>query len=230
MAVEGTVVRGAAGQPLRWLGITRDITARKQVEDKLAKSEREIRGLLEALPAAICMTDAVGNITYYNVAAVALWGYSPALGQSKFCGSWRLYRSDGTPLPHDECPMAMALRLRKPIRGAEAIVERPDGTRVPFIPFPTPLFDAGGALIGGVNMLVEISERLNAIRSWSLREKLAWWARLPMTWARGQCRYRRAMQPSTACRRQPWTPRVPNGRLESTPTIYLASRFTLSAP
>ena len=162
VAVEGTVVRGAAGQPLRWLGITRDITARKQVEDKLAKSEREIRGLLEALPAAICMTDAVGNITYYNVAAVALWGYSPALGQSKFCGSWRLYRSDGTPLPHDECPMAMALRLRKPIRGAEAIVERPDGTRVPFIPFPTPLFDAGGALIGGVNMLVDISERKQA--------------------------------------------------------------------
>ena len=58
VAVEGTVVRGPAGQPARWLGITRDITARKQAADKLEKSEREIRGLLEALPAAIYMTDA----------------------------------------------------------------------------------------------------------------------------------------------------------------------------
>ena len=41
---------GPTGQPVRWLGITRDITARKQAADKLEKSEREIRGLLEALP------------------------------------------------------------------------------------------------------------------------------------------------------------------------------------
>jgi PAS domain S-box-containing protein len=44
----------------------------------------------------------------------------------------------------------------------EAIAERPDGTRVPFIPYPTPLFDATGRLIGGVNTLVDISERKRA--------------------------------------------------------------------
>jgi PAS domain S-box-containing protein len=39
---------------------------------------------------------------------------------------------------------------------------RPDGTRVPFIPYPTPLFDPAGRLTGAVNMLVEISERKRA--------------------------------------------------------------------
>ena len=159
VAVEGTIVVGPTGQPVRWLGITRDITARKQAADKLEKSEREIRGLLEALPVAIHMTDPAGYVTYCNAAAVALWGLNPEPGASRYCGSWKLYRPDGTPLPHDECPMAMALRYKTPIRGAEAIAERPDGTRVPFIPFPTPLFDTSGALIGGVNMLVDISER-----------------------------------------------------------------------
>jgi len=159
VAVEGTIVVGPTGQPVRWLGITRDITARKQAADKLEKSEREIRGLLEALPVAIHMTDPAGYVTYCNAAAVALWGLTPEPGTSRYCGSWKLYRPDGRPLPHDECPMAMALRHKKPIRGAEAIAERPDGTRVPFIPFPTPLFDTSGALIGGVNMLVDISER-----------------------------------------------------------------------
>ncbi|HEU0061820.1 MAG TPA: PAS domain-containing protein [Hyphomicrobiaceae bacterium] len=162
VAVEGTVVRGPAGQAVRWLGITRDITARKLAEDKLEKSEREIRGLLEALPVAIYMTDPAGYITYCNAAAVTLWGLRPAPGTSRYCASWKRYRSDGAPLPPEECPMAMALRHKRPIRGAEAIAERPDGTRVPFIPFPTPLFDASGALIGGVNMLVDISERKQA--------------------------------------------------------------------
>jgi two-component system CheB/CheR fusion protein len=79
------------------------ITARKQAEDKLEKSEREIRGLLEALPVAIYMTDPAGYVTYCNAAAVALWGLSPEPGTSRYCGSWKLYRPNGTPLQHDEC-------------------------------------------------------------------------------------------------------------------------------
>ena len=53
----------------------------------------------------------------------------------------------------------MALKERRPIRGMEAIAERPDGTRVPFIPYPSPLFDAAGTLTGAVNTLVDITER-----------------------------------------------------------------------
>src|SRR5262249_36150075 len=34
-----------------------------------------------------------------------------------------------------------------------------DGSRVPFIPYPTPLRDADGRLIGAVNLLVDISQR-----------------------------------------------------------------------
>ena len=130
--------------------------------EQLNNTEGAFRDLLGALPAAIYVTDAAGRITYHNDAAVALWGLRPVLGNSKFCGSWRLYRPDGTPLPHDECPMAMALEQRMPIRGAEAIAERPDGVRVPFIAYPTPFFDASGTLTGGVNMLVDISKHKQA--------------------------------------------------------------------
>jgi PAS domain S-box-containing protein len=120
------------------------------------------REAIEALPAAIYMTDAEGRLTFYNAAAAELWGCRPELGKTNFCGSWKLYWPDGTPLPHDECPMALALRQRRPIRGMEAVAERPNGTRIPFIPYPTPLFDASGRLTGAVNMLVDISERKRA--------------------------------------------------------------------
>jgi PAS domain S-box-containing protein len=116
------------------------------------------------------MTDAEGRITFYNKAAAALWGCRPELGDSKFCGSWKLYWPDGTPLPHDECPMAMALQQKRPIRGVEAVAERPDGTRVPFFPYPTPLFDANGRLTCAINMLVDISERKKAEDALAERE------------------------------------------------------------
>jgi PAS domain S-box-containing protein len=115
--------------------------------------------VVEALPAAVYVTDAEGRITYYNAAAVELWGYRPRLGDSRWCGSWRLYWLDGTPMAHDECPMTMAIKENRAIAGMEAIAERPDGSRVRFMPFPKPLHDETGTLIGAVNMLVDMTDR-----------------------------------------------------------------------
>ena len=122
------------------------------------------RKVLDDLPAAIYTTDAKGRITYYNEAAATLWGHRPQLGKSEWCGSWKLYWPDGTPLPHGQCPMALALKEKRPIRGMEAVAERPDGTRVPFIPYPTPLYNKTGRLVGAVNMLVDITDRKLAER------------------------------------------------------------------
>ncbi|HUD88259.1 MAG TPA: PAS domain S-box protein [Xanthobacteraceae bacterium] len=118
--------------------------------------------MLDLLPAAVYITNAAGLITYYNEAAAAMWGHHPQLGRSEWCGSWKLYWPDGRSLPHDQCPMALALREKRPIRGMEAVAERPDGIRVPFIPYPTPLYDTSGELIGAVNMLVDITDRKRA--------------------------------------------------------------------
>src|SRR5580692_609506 len=118
--------------------------------------EGYFRKILDELPAAIYVTDALGRITYFNEAAATLWGHRPTIGKSEWCGSWKLFWPDGRALPHGDCPMALAIKERKPNRGMEAVAERPDGTRVSFIPYPTPLFDAEGELIGAVNMLVDI--------------------------------------------------------------------------
>jgi len=44
------------------------------------------------------------------------------------------------------------------VRGIEAIAERPDGTRMNLLPYPTPLFDGDNNLIGAVNMFIDITE------------------------------------------------------------------------
>jgi PAS domain S-box-containing protein len=121
-----------------------------------------LRAILEALPAAIYTTDAEGRITSFNDEAVRFSGRVPQLGTDSWCVTWKLYWPDGTPLPHDQCPMAIALREGRPVRGESAIAERPDGTRLHFMPFPTPIRDANGKVIGAVNMLVDITEQKHA--------------------------------------------------------------------
>jgi two-component system, chemotaxis family, CheB/CheR fusion protein len=123
------------------------------------------RQVLDLLPAAVYITNASGLIAYYNDAAAALWGHRPQLGMGEWCGSWKLYWPDGRSMPHDQCPMAVALREKRPVRGLEAVAERPDGSRVSFVPYPTPLYDASGELVGAVNMLVDITDRKRAEES-----------------------------------------------------------------
>ena len=137
----------------------------RKAGEALVQGDGYFRQVLDLLPAAVYITDASGLITYYNEAAAALWGYRPQLGLSEWCGFWKLYWPDGRPLPHDECPMALAVRESRPIRGMEALAERPDGIRVPVIPYPTPLYDAAGELIGAVNMVVDITDRKRAEES-----------------------------------------------------------------
>lgn len=143
--------------------IAHDVTEQRQAEARREDDALRFRQLLDALPAAVYTTDAEGRITYYNKAASDLWGQSPPVG-TLWCGSLRLFRPDGRPMAFDECPMATALREGRPVRGLEAIAERPDGKRVPFLPFPTPLRNRAGELIGAVNMMIDITRRKRAER------------------------------------------------------------------
>jgi PAS domain S-box-containing protein len=127
-------------------------------DEKLHENDRRFRELLDALPAAVYTTDADGRITFFNQAAAELWGHRPELGRSEWCGSWRLRWADGTPMRHDECPMAVTLREGRSVTG-EAIAERPDGTRIPFAAYPKPLRDGSGRLTGAVNTPVDITYR-----------------------------------------------------------------------
>lgn len=121
-----------------------------------ALAGEDYRHILDSLPAPVYMTDATGTLTYCNRAAIAFAGRVPEIGRDKWCISWRLYTPDGLPLPLDQCPMAVALAERRPVRGVELIVERPNGERVAALPFPTPLFDSAGTFVGAINMLVDI--------------------------------------------------------------------------
>lgn len=124
--------------------------------------EQALRQALDDLPAAIYVTDADGVITYFNPACIDFTGRRPEVGADRWCVTWRLYTNSGEFLPHDECPMAVAISTQRPIRGVTAVAERPDGTRVNFRPYPTPIFDKDGKFAGAVNLLEDVTDEARA--------------------------------------------------------------------
>jgi PAS domain S-box-containing protein len=123
----------------------------------LRESQHRYQQLVQALPTAVYTTDATGRIQLFNDAAVELWGRRPQAGRDLWCGSWKIYRPDGSPMPLDQCPMAVALKEARVVRGEEIVIERPDGSRRHVLPHPAPLFGPHGAVTGAVNMLVDIT-------------------------------------------------------------------------
>ncbi|HEX5765576.1 MAG TPA: chemotaxis protein CheB, partial [Woeseiaceae bacterium] len=137
----------------------RALLAREQAaNERLRESEGRYHHLVENLPAAVYTCDAEGRLTFYNETAAALWGREPEIGKEFWCGSWRLYRSDGTPLPHEDCPMATAIREGRAV-SSEVVIERPDGTRTDGYAQATAIFDASGAVTGAINLVTDNTER-----------------------------------------------------------------------
>jgi len=119
----------------------------------------ELHEALDTLPVPVYVTDADGVIVYYNRACVRFAGRKPQVGQDNWCVTWKLYSEAGQFLPHDRCPMAVAVREKRVVRGVRAVAERPDGTRINFLPYPTPVFDSEGRLVRAVNVLIDVTER-----------------------------------------------------------------------
>ena len=123
------------------------------------------RAVLDELPVPIYITDVEGAVTYWNRACIQLAGRVPQLGHDRWCVTWRIYTTDGQFMPHDQCPMADAINQQQEVRGKVAIALRPDGSRIAFRPYPTPLFDSDGKFTGAINMLIDVSdEQAEALR------------------------------------------------------------------
>jgi PAS domain S-box-containing protein len=131
----------------------------------------DLQVVIDDLPAPVYVTDAQGWLTYFNRACIDFAGRTPATGKDRWCVTWRLYTEGGTYLPHEDCPMAEAIRQMKPISGVIAIAERPDGSRVTFQPHPAPVMDDDGKLIGAVNVLIDVTDRrqASALKAQALR-------------------------------------------------------------
>lgn len=153
------------------INVFQDITNLKQTEFALQESESGYRRLIHSLATPLYTTDAEGKLTSYNKAASELWGREPEIGKDLWCGSYKIFKTDGSDLPLDSCPMAVCLKEQRAVYGEEILVVRPDGSLRNVAPHPQPLYDDSGNMIGAINMLIDVTDLKHTERA--LRESEA---------------------------------------------------------
>jgi PAS domain S-box-containing protein len=142
-----------------------DLTGRKRAEQAIGQSELRYRTLFDLVPVAVYACDADGLIQEFNQRAVELWGREPKKNdpKEKFCGSFKIFSSDGRSMPHAKCPMARALKGETLEAGdLEILVERVDGSRRSVIVNPRALRNKRGKIAGAINCLYDVSEHKRA--------------------------------------------------------------------
>ena len=147
-----------------------DVTQRVKAREAEQIAQKRQSHLIQTLPVAMYTIDANGYIDLYNNAAEVLWGRKPEPGIDRWCGSYKLSRLDGTPVPHDNCPMAIAFREGKSIE-EEIYMYRTNGERRHVIVHPQPLYDENGKIIGATKVMIDITERKEADEALSKSEE-----------------------------------------------------------
>ncbi|HEX8461551.1 MAG TPA: PAS domain S-box protein, partial [Segetibacter sp.] len=135
------------------VNVTEQVEARKKIEE----SEKRFRQLIENLPEALYTCDVAGKIQMYNKAALDLWGRKPDPEKDLWCGSYKMYNSNGSSLKHAASPMALTVKNQKGIYTSEIIIEQENGEKRYARANPIPIFGKDNELTGAVNMLVDIT-------------------------------------------------------------------------
>jgi PAS domain S-box-containing protein len=115
--------------------------------------------LADYLPEAVYSCDINGRVVDFNLAAATLWGREPKLGAEYWCGSKAMFTLEGVQLPHDQCPMAVAIRECREVGRVEAMIERPNGERRYVLAHPRLVRNDVGDITGAVNVVIDITER-----------------------------------------------------------------------
>lgn len=139
--------------------VTEQVTSRNKVQERKTK----YRDLIYGLPSTFYTCDDKGYIQLYNAAAAELWGQEPEIGKSKASHFWKIFKSDGCPIPFEECPLGLVLKDGS-ITNSPIVIEKPDGTRRNVIPYTRAIYDTSGKVAGSVNTLVDITKQVESQR------------------------------------------------------------------
>lgn len=162
IAAKGIIFRDGAGRPVRTLGIGYDITARKNAEQALRKSEQRLTELAEQGRTVVWELDADGMFTYVSPVSVLVYGYQPG----EIAG--RMHFEDLHPEEGRE-EFAELIRdmfeRKESMQGIENPILKKDGSVVWVSTNGIPVLDRNGNLTGYQGSDTDITERRKARES-----------------------------------------------------------------
>lgn len=139
-----------------------DITARKKAELELARTEKTLRKILDALPVGVWLMDSSGQIVQGNAAGQTIWGgarYVPPEQFGEYRGWWL---DSGKPIAADEWAAARAIQRGETSIDEEIAIECFDGSRKIILNSAIPLHEDDGRVSGAIIVNQDISARHQA--------------------------------------------------------------------
>jgi PAS domain S-box-containing protein len=162
----------------RWLAFVREVSERRRLQEERERlheqmdaERRWLKAVLDTVPVGVLLFDAAGRLEF-NQRAEAIFGMplSPAGGSAQYLS--RVLFPDGTPVPRDQLLSSRVLQRGETIIGAEFLIERPDGSRLPILGSAAPIHGADGKLLGGVGVFQDVSARMQAEQALRANERL----------------------------------------------------------
>jgi PAS domain S-box-containing protein len=143
-------------------GIFRDITAKRQAEESLARLHERHELLLNSIDEGVLGVNLEGRHIFVNPAAARMLGYH----QEELLGlvnhhTWHHSRPDGSPYPEEECPINRARREGKSHHADNDVFWRKDGTCFPVEYVSNPIREKG-RVVGATITFTDISDRRRA--------------------------------------------------------------------
>lgn len=137
----------------------RDRHARREAEQALRRLKREHELILNAAGDGIYGIDNQGKALFANPAAIELLGWSPEEIIGKTAHDFHHHtKPDGSPYPHEECPIYAAFHDGKVHHCDHEIFWHKNGTGVPVEYTSTPIRD-GNEIVGAVVVFRDITQR-----------------------------------------------------------------------
>ncbi|NLV40410.1 MAG: PAS domain S-box protein [Candidatus Hydrogenedentes bacterium] len=162
IAAKGIIFTDGTGRPIRTMGVCYDITARKNAEQALRKSEQRMNELAEQGRTVVWEVDAEGMFTYVSPVSVLVYGYQPGeiAGRMHFEA---LHPEEGraefAELIRD------IFRCKEPMQGIENLILKKDGSVIWVSTSGIPVLDGDGNLTGYQGSDTDITERRQAHES-----------------------------------------------------------------
>ncbi|MEO6522164.1 MAG: ATP-binding protein [Mucilaginibacter sp.] len=138
-----------------------NIQQKSEVEIELRSGRKRLIRILETMAEGVSIVDLNGNLTYANPLAKKILGVKDGLlpDKSFYNAQWKNLRKDGTPLPDDEHPMAIAMDTGMPVYDHEIAVQQNDETKLYISVNAAPLYDENGVVTGVVGTFMDVTNR-----------------------------------------------------------------------
>jgi PAS domain S-box-containing protein len=132
-----------------------------QERSEARASERRLSRIVATVPVGIIITDPSGRITFANDLAQHILRLESTDITSRTYDdpAWSIETLDGAPFPPERLPVARVLATGEAVRGVEHATIHPDGSRTLVSVNASPMREEGGALVGVVAAVTDITRR-----------------------------------------------------------------------